>query len=50
MAPAERADVIVDFSSLSPGNDVILRNLGPDGTFEFPTMFTIRPTPTPRDK
>ena len=37
LAPAERADVIVDFSSLSPGSEVILRNTGPDGPFESPT-------------
>jgi spore coat protein A, manganese oxidase len=37
IAPAERADVIVDFSSLSPGDDVFLRNFGPDGPFESPT-------------
>lgn len=36
MAPAERADVIVDFSSLGPDDEVILRNLGPDGPFEYP--------------
>ena len=36
MAPAERADVIVDFSSLNVGDEVIMRNLGPDGTFEYP--------------
>ena len=36
MAPAERADMIVDFSSLSEGEEVLLRNFGPDGAFEFP--------------
>lgn len=37
MAPAERNDVIVDFSNLSVGSEVILRNFGPDGPFESPT-------------
>ena len=30
LAPAERADVIVDFSSLAPGTEVVLENLAPD--------------------
>ena len=33
MSPAERADVIVDFSSFSPGDTVILQNIGPDEPF-----------------
>jgi len=33
MAPAERMDVIVDFSALPPGAEVILHNLGPDEPF-----------------
>ncbi|HET6202963.1 MAG TPA: multicopper oxidase [Planctomycetota bacterium] len=33
MAPAERADVIVDFSPFAPGDTVVLRNLGPDSPF-----------------
>jgi FtsP/CotA-like multicopper oxidase with cupredoxin domain len=33
MAPAERADVIVDFSSVPTGSEVVLRNLGPDEPF-----------------
>lgn len=37
MAPAERSDVIVDFSSLSVNDEVILRNFAPDGPFESPT-------------
>jgi spore coat protein A len=37
LAPAERADVIVDFSSLSVGDEVFLRNFAPDGPFEGPT-------------
>ncbi len=33
MAPAERADVIVDFSSLKVGQELLLLNLGPDEPF-----------------
>ena len=33
MSPAERMDVIVDFSVLPPGAEVILQNLGPDEPF-----------------
>jgi len=33
MSPAERADVIVDFSDLPVGAEVVLRNLGPDEPF-----------------
>jgi FtsP/CotA-like multicopper oxidase with cupredoxin domain len=33
MSPAERADVIVDFSDLPIGAEVVLRNLGPDEPF-----------------
>ena len=33
MAPAERADVIMDFSNLPVGTEVILQNLGPDEPF-----------------
>jgi FtsP/CotA-like multicopper oxidase with cupredoxin domain len=33
LGPAERADVIVDFTSASPGTEIILRNLGPDEPF-----------------
>jgi bilirubin oxidase len=33
MSPAERADVIVDFSDLPVGTEVMLRNLGPDEPF-----------------
>lgn len=37
VAPAERADVIVDFSSFSPGEEILLRNIGPDEPFQgFP--------------
>lgn len=34
MAPAERADVLVDFSGLSEGEEVILLNVGPDEPFQ----------------
>jgi bilirubin oxidase len=33
MAPAERADVIMDFSNLPVGTEVVLLNLGPDEPF-----------------
>jgi bilirubin oxidase len=33
MAPAERADVIVDFSNLPVGTEILLENLGPDEPF-----------------
>lgn len=33
MSPAERADVIVDFSGLAVGTEIILRNIGPDEPF-----------------
>jgi bilirubin oxidase len=33
MAPAERADVVVDFSAFKPGDKIILLNLGPDEPF-----------------
>ncbi|WP_437644501.1 multicopper oxidase family protein [Sorangium sp. So ce362] len=33
LAPAERADVIVDFSRVRVGTPIVLRNLGPDGPF-----------------
>jgi spore coat protein A len=33
MAPAERADVIVDFGNLPVGAEIILQNLGPDEPF-----------------
>lgn len=33
MAPAERADVIVDFSGVPAGTEVLLRNVGPDEPF-----------------
>ncbi len=33
LAPAERADVIVDFSAFQPGDTIVLFNLGPDAPF-----------------
>jgi spore coat protein A len=37
VAPAERADVIVDFSGFSPGDEIIMLNRGPDEPFSgFP--------------
>jgi len=33
IAPAERADVIVDFSSLPSGTNIVLQNIGPDEPF-----------------
>jgi FtsP/CotA-like multicopper oxidase with cupredoxin domain len=33
MAPAERADVIVDFTNVPVGTRIVLRNLGPDEPF-----------------
>lgn len=33
MGPAERRDVIVDFTHVHPGTTIILRNLGPDEPF-----------------
>ncbi len=33
LAPAERADVIVDFSQFKPGDEITLVNLGPDAPF-----------------
>jgi FtsP/CotA-like multicopper oxidase with cupredoxin domain len=33
LAPAERADVIVDFGEVAAGTEIIMRNLGPDEPF-----------------
>lgn len=33
LGPAERADVVVDFSSLRPGDRIVLQNVGPDEPF-----------------
>ncbi|HWQ88565.1 MAG TPA: multicopper oxidase domain-containing protein [Desulfitobacteriaceae bacterium] len=34
MGPAERADVIVDFSAIPAGTSIILQNIGPDEPFQ----------------
>jgi len=34
IAPAERADVIVDFSNFKPGDVITLQNLGPDSPYQ----------------
>ena len=39
MGPAERADVIIDFSSIPVGTDIILENVGPDEPFQELTGF-----------
>jgi FtsP/CotA-like multicopper oxidase with cupredoxin domain len=36
MGPAERVDVLVDFSALSPGDTVLMRNVGPDDPWGGP--------------
>ena len=33
MGPAERADVIVDFTSVPVGTEIVLLNVGPDEPF-----------------
>jgi FtsP/CotA-like multicopper oxidase with cupredoxin domain len=33
LGPAERADVIMDFTGMAPGTEIILQNLGPDEPF-----------------
>jgi spore coat protein A len=40
LAPAERADVIVDFSDIPAGTQIVLRNVGPDGPFRGGTPGT----------
>lgn len=40
IAPAERADVIVDFSGLTPGDDLYVINEGPDSPFEGGVLWT----------
>lgn len=34
LGPAERADVIIDFSTIPVGTSVIIQNIGPDGPFQ----------------
>jgi FtsP/CotA-like multicopper oxidase with cupredoxin domain len=43
LAPAERADVIVDFSGLAVGTQLTLLNLGPDEPFKGPNV-TLEPS------
>jgi spore coat protein A len=38
IAPAERFDVIVDFSAFSPGDEIILLNAGPDEPYKGPDV------------
>ncbi len=50
MAPAERADVIVDFSNFKPGDMItVLNNLGPDEPYQGgqPGPISLLLTPTP---
>jgi FtsP/CotA-like multicopper oxidase with cupredoxin domain len=48
MAPAERADMIVDFTDLPVGAEIILQNIGPDEPFEGGTPGTDFPAADPR--
>ena len=51
VGPAERVDVIVDFSGFAPGDEIMLLNLGPDEPFGgFPVDRTSWLTPTPPDR
>jgi FtsP/CotA-like multicopper oxidase with cupredoxin domain len=45
MGPAERADVIMDFTNLAVGTEVILQNLGPTSrsVAAHPASISIRP-------
>jgi FtsP/CotA-like multicopper oxidase with cupredoxin domain len=47
MAPAERADVIVDFTDLPVGAEIILQNIGPDEPFGGGTPGTDFPAADP---
>lgn len=40
MGPAERADVIIDFSEMAVGTEIILQNVGPDDPFQGFNGFT----------
>jgi FtsP/CotA-like multicopper oxidase with cupredoxin domain len=48
VGPAERADVIVDFSNFAPGDTITLLNVGPDEPFggRFPASLRADPTTT----
>lgn len=51
MAPAERADVIVDFSKFKPGDTITLLNLGPDEPFsELPVDPAVQADPATTGK
>ncbi len=50
IGPAERFDVIVDFSSFQPGDEIILLNLGPDEPFGGLPVEVNQPTPTLPDR
>src|SRR4030095_3152680 len=46
IAPAERADVIIDFSNSKPGQRIIFRNYGPDEPFGgFPVPAHVKASP-----
>ena len=55
LAPAERADVILDFSGFHPGEEITLLNIGPDEPFkglqapepQMPAAATLTRTPSP---
>jgi spore coat protein A len=46
MSPAERADVIVDFTGLAKGTELFLINEGPDGPFAGGTVVAADPNTT----
>jgi FtsP/CotA-like multicopper oxidase with cupredoxin domain len=46
LAPAERADVIVDFSGLAAGEEIYMVNLGPDEPFGGPPFEAADPNTT----
>ncbi|WP_438014817.1 multicopper oxidase family protein [Sorangium sp. So ce315] len=46
LAPAERADVIVDFSGVRAGTEIVLLNLGPDAPFPGGTAARADPATT----
>jgi len=52
MSPAERMDVIVDFSLLQPGEQVVLQNIAPTSPLAAACRASIsnRPTLKPQDR
>jgi FtsP/CotA-like multicopper oxidase with cupredoxin domain len=48
LAPAERADVVVDFTNVPVGTEIVLRNLGPDEPFGGGTPGADFPPADPR--